>query len=69
MMPRRSYLLKIGSRTVSAEIAVIHHKLDIKNFKEVETKTLKMNEIGLVTIDLSADIPFDLFAQSKSTLA
>ena len=26
-----------------------------------------MNEIGLVTIDLSADIPFDLFAQSKST--
>jgi bifunctional enzyme CysN/CysC len=46
MIPKRSYLLKIGSREVSAPIDRLKYRLDVDSNKHLEASSLQMNDIA-----------------------
>jgi len=63
--PGRSYLLKLGTRTVRAAIAPPKYRIDVNSFEHIAAKTLELNEIGVATITLDAPIPFDPYAENR----
>ena len=67
LIPGRPYLLKIGARTVTASITEIKHREDIRTFQKLATKTLALNEIGLVNIATHEPIAFDPYAANRET--
>jgi bifunctional enzyme CysN/CysC len=66
LMPGRSYLMKIGARTVSASITDIKHKMDVNTFQKLAAKTLDLNEVAVVNISLQDAIAFEPYAQNRT---
>ena len=67
MFPGRQYLLKTTNKTVPASVTNLKHGIDINDFSEVAFKTLSLNEIGAVTLSLSAPIAFDAYDDNRNT--
>jgi bifunctional enzyme CysN/CysC len=63
----RSYLLKIGARTVDATVSPIKHKIDINTFEHLPTSKLEMNEIGVCNLELARPIAFDPYRENRDT--
>ena len=63
----RSYLLKLGTRTVPASVGALAHRLDIDTLAQDEAVTLRLNEIGLATIATNVPIAFDRYADNTTT--
>ncbi len=59
MMRGRSYLLKIGARTVTATISPIKYKVNVNTLEEIAANHLELNEIGVCGIELDRAIAFD----------
>ncbi len=64
MLPGRSYLLKLGSRTVPAAITDLKHRVDVNNQDKLAAKTLSLNEIGLCNIATTAPLAFDPYGEN-----
>jgi uncharacterized membrane protein len=62
-----SYLLKIGTRTVTATVAKIRSRVDLASFKEVPSEQLALNEIGEVELILGEAAAVDLYREDRST--
>jgi bifunctional enzyme CysN/CysC len=67
MMRGRSYLMKIGARTVTATISPIKHKINVNTLEHVATNQLELNEIGICGIELDCAIAFDPYRTSPHT--
>ncbi len=67
LLPGRSYLMKIGTRTVSATVSDIKYKVNVNTLEHVAAKTLGLNEIGVANIHLTQPIPFDPYDQNRET--
>ncbi len=67
LLPGRSYLLKIGHRTVSATITELKHRLDIDTLAKLAAKTLSVNEIGLCNLSTASAVAFDPYAENRDT--
>jgi bifunctional enzyme CysN/CysC len=67
MLPGRPYLLKIGTRTVSATIGHPKYRIDVNNLDHLAATTLELNEIGVCNISLDRPIPFDPYAENRDT--
>ena len=67
MLPGRSYLMKIGSRTVGVTLAQPKHRIDVNNLDQLAAATLQMNEIGVCNLSLDRPIPFDPYDQNRET--
>ena len=65
MLPGRSYLLKLGSRTVPAAITDLKHRVDVNNQDKLAAKTLALNEIGLCNIATTAPLAFDPYSENR----
>lgn len=63
----RRYLLKHTSHTVPAFVSSINHRTDIGNLKREPAKTLEMNGIAEVNIDLLRPIALDVYGENRST--
>ena len=63
----RRYLLKHTSQTVPAFVASIHHRTNIGTLSRESAETLRMNDIGVVTLTLLRPIAIDLYAENRST--
>jgi bifunctional enzyme CysN/CysC len=61
----RSYLMKIGTRTVNATIAPLKYRINIESFEHVAADKLELNEIGVVDIELDRSIAFEPYASSR----
>ncbi|MGB8601329.1 MAG: sulfate adenylyltransferase subunit CysN, partial [Rhizomicrobium sp.] len=59
MLPGRSYLLKLATTEVPAQVTALKHQIDVNSLEKLAAKTLKLNEIGVVNISLSRPIGFD----------
>jgi len=55
----RSYLLRLGARTVTATVTNIAHRLDVDTLTETQARELHLNEIGGVTLSLSQPVAFE----------
>jgi bifunctional enzyme CysN/CysC len=67
LLPGRPYLLKIGARTVSANVSAIKHKVNVNTLEHLAAKSLELNEIGICNISLEQSIAFDPYAENKDT--
>ncbi len=67
LLPGRSYLLRIGTRTVPASVVTVKHKVDVNTLEHLATKTLTLNEIGLCNMELGAAVAFDPYEDNRDT--
>ncbi|OHB27893.1 MAG: adenylyl-sulfate kinase [Phenylobacterium sp. RIFCSPHIGHO2_01_FULL_69_31] len=65
LLPGRPYLLKLGTRTVSAQVAEPKHKVNVNTLEKLAATRLELNEIGVANLSLSAPIAFDPYAENK----
>ena len=63
----RNYLLKIGTKTVTATVAPIKHKLNIETLEHVAAEQLLLNEIGVVELELDRPIAFDPYRDNRDS--
>jgi bifunctional enzyme CysN/CysC len=67
LLPGRSYLLKIGTKTVTATVTEIKHKINVNTFEHMAGKTLDLNEIAFCNLRLSSDVAFDPYEANRTT--
>jgi sulfate adenylyltransferase large subunit len=63
----RRYLLKHASHTVPAFISLIDHRVDLGAFRHKPALTLRMNDIGAVSLHLLRPIAVDLYSDNRGT--
>ncbi len=67
MLPGRQNLIKIGTKTVPAQITELKHKVDINNLSHTAAKTLHLNEVGYVNLSTAEPIAFDAYRDNRDT--
>ncbi len=67
MLPGRPYLMKIGTRTVSASITEPKYKVNVNTLEHLAAKQLELNEIGVCNIALDRAVPFDAYKDNRET--
>jgi bifunctional enzyme CysN/CysC len=65
MLPGRPYLMKIGTRTVTATVAQPKYKINVNTLEHTAAKTLELNEIGVCNVSLDRPIPFDPYDENR----
>jgi bifunctional enzyme CysN/CysC len=65
LLPGRSYWLKIGARTVSAQVTEIKHKVDVNTQEALAAKRLELNEVGYCNISLDHAIAFESYEHCR----
>ena len=65
MLPGRPYLMKIGARTVAAQVAEPKYKVNVNTLEHLAATKLDLNEIGVCNLALDAAIAFDPYTESK----
>jgi bifunctional enzyme CysN/CysC len=67
MLPGRSYLLRIGTRSVPARITTLKHKIDVNTLERRPGRMLELNEIGFCNFFTASPIAFDPYADNRCT--
>jgi bifunctional enzyme CysN/CysC len=65
MIPERSYLMKIGARTIPATVTALKHRIDVNSGAHIAARTLELNELAFCNFSLSAPVPLDSFENSR----
>ncbi|PPV05533.1 bifunctional sulfate adenylyltransferase subunit 1/adenylylsulfate kinase [Xanthomonas bromi] len=65
LLPGRPYWLKIGTRTVTASISEIKHKVDVNTQERLAAKRLELNEVGYCNLALDEPIAFSSYARNR----
>lgn len=65
LLPGRPYLMKIGTRTVTATITDIKYQVNVNTRQHMAAKTLELNDIGVCNISLDRAIAFDPYQQNR----
>jgi len=63
----RSYLLKIGAKTVTATIAPIKYQVEVDTLAHLAAEKLELNQIGVCELELDQPIAFDPYAENRDT--
>ncbi|WP_449467556.1 sulfate adenylyltransferase subunit CysN [Stenotrophomonas humi] len=66
LLPGRPYWLQIGSRTVSASISEIKHRVDVNTQERLAAKRLELNEVGYCNLALDEPVAFAPYAQNRA---
>ncbi len=67
MMPGRSYLLKIGAKTVTATGAAPKYKVNVNTLEHLAAKKLDLNEIGVCNLSFDQPVAFDPYKENRDT--
>jgi bifunctional enzyme CysN/CysC len=65
LLPGRSYWLKIGAKTVTAQVTDIKYKINVNTLEHLAGKVLELNEIAVCNISLDRPIAFDAYSASQ----
>ncbi|WP_397423510.1 sulfate adenylyltransferase subunit CysN [Phenylobacterium sp.] len=65
LLPGRPYLMKLGARTVTAQVAEPKYKVNVNTLEKLAATRLELNEIGVCNLSLSAPIAFDPYVANK----
>ena len=66
MLQCRAYLMKAGTRTVSATITPLKHKINVNTLEHEPAERLELNDIGVCELELDRAIPFEPYAESRA---
>ncbi len=67
MLPGRSYLFRVGTRSVAGTITKLKYKTDVNSFEHIASNDLALNEIATVNVSLSAPVAFDAYDVNRRT--
>jgi len=67
LVPSRSYLLKIGARTVPATVTALKHRINVETLAQLADKTLGLNEIGFCNLSTATPVAFDPYKANRHT--
>ncbi|HEY1065949.1 MAG TPA: adenylyl-sulfate kinase, partial [Pirellulales bacterium] len=63
----RQYLMKLGTRTASATVMRVDHRLNVNTLDRLAADRLELNEIGDVKLDLGRPVAFDPYTVNRDT--
>ncbi len=66
-LKNREYIIKLYTKETTAIVSRILFKKDVNTWEKIEAKTLELNDIARVQIDLVEEVAFDLYEENKST--
>jgi bifunctional enzyme CysN/CysC len=66
LLPGRPYWLKIGARTVGAQVTEIKHKVDVNTQELLAAKHLDLNEVAFCNLYLDQAIAFEPYADNRA---
>jgi bifunctional enzyme CysN/CysC len=67
LVPGRSYLMKIGARTLPATVTALKHRIDVNTLAHLAEKTLDLNEIGFCNLSTATPVAFDPYTVNRDT--
>jgi bifunctional enzyme CysN/CysC len=67
LLPGRSYLMKIGTRSMPVSVTGIKYRLKVTTLEERPAKSLALNEIGFCDLVSMAPIAFDPYKENRGT--
>jgi len=67
LMPGRSYLARIGTKTVPASITALKYKIDVNTREHLAAHTLGLNDIAFCNISTGVPVAFDPYDQNRRT--
>jgi bifunctional enzyme CysN/CysC len=67
LMPGRSYLMKIGARTIPVSVTEVRYRLDVTTLDQQPANSLGLNEVGFCNLAATAPIAFDPYAANRVT--
>ena len=65
LSPGRSYLLKIGARTATAQVTAIKHKVNVNTLEKLAARRLELNDIAVCNLSLDRAIAFEPYEVSR----
>ena len=66
MLQGRAYLMKTGTRTVTATITPLKHKINVNTLEQLPAERLELNDIGVCELELDRPIPFESYADNHT---
>jgi bifunctional enzyme CysN/CysC len=63
----RTYLMRVGTKTLPATVAPVKHKLNVDTLDRIAADKLELNEIGVVQLELGEPIAFDPYVENRDT--
>jgi bifunctional enzyme CysN/CysC len=67
LLSGRTYLMKVGTKTVSASISDIKYQVNVNTMEHIAAKQLELNAIGIATINLDQPIAYDAYTDNQDT--
>ena len=65
MLQGRSYVMKIGTQTVSATVAPLKYRVNVDTLEHLAAKKLELNDIGVCALELSRPVVFEPYTESR----
>ena len=63
----RSYLVRVGTKTVPASVTSIKYKINVNTWEHLAAQTLELNDIGFCNISTATPVAFDPFGENPKT--
>lgn len=67
LLAGRTYLMKIGTRTVATTVTEIKYQVNVNTMEHIAAKNLELNAIGVCNISLDQNIAFDHYKENHDT--
>jgi bifunctional enzyme CysN/CysC len=66
LLPGRRYLVKIGTKTLSASIAPIKYRVEINTLERLPAKRLALNDIGVCGVEFGSAVAFEAYRDNRT---
>jgi bifunctional enzyme CysN/CysC len=66
LLQGRTYLMKAGTRTVSATVTPIKHRINVNTLERTAAERLELNDIGVCELELDQPIVFEPYTESRA---
>src|SRR5512133_2539567 len=63
----RDYLMKIGTKTVTATVSPLKYKINVNTLEHAAAVTLELNDIGVANLQLDRPVAFDAYEVNRDT--
>ena len=67
MLPGRSYLMRVATRSTPAQVTSLKYAIDVNTFQQIAARSLQLNEIGVCNISTSQPVAFDAYTDNRTT--
>jgi bifunctional enzyme CysN/CysC len=65
LLPGRPYWLKLGTRTVVAQVTEVKHRVDVNTQEHLAAKRLGLNEVGYCNLSLDQPVAFEPYTTNR----